>query len=299
MEILSIAGTLLIPAKQFTPEPKKQGFPGNTENFWERKIICPYNRLYNESMGEGVESGMFFESSLYQSWKMIGRVVVISGMIFFAMSVASEGSVWRDGSPENSALNTAANAAYLTGNEKAVIFEINKLRADPAGYAKKNLEPLLKLYQGKKLYFPGDVPIVTQEGVAALRDAIQTLRKAPAVSPLSPDFRLTKASRDHRRDQSATGQTGHSGSDGSIAQERIRRYGTWLHAMGENIFYGDADARSVVIHLVIDDGIPGRGHRKNFLNENFRLIGVSCGKHPVWRNVCVMDFAHSFKITNP
>ncbi len=230
---------------------------------------------------------------------MIRRIVTISGIIFFSMLVASEGCAGKDSGPENSSLNTAVKATYLTDNEKAVIFEINKLRADPAGYAKKNLEPMLKMYQGKKLYLPGDVPIITREGVAALHDAIQTLRKSTAVPPLSPDLRLTRASRDHRRDQSATGQTGHSGSDGSIAQERIRRYGTWTHAMGENIFYGDADARSVVIHLVIDDGIPGRGHRNNFLNENFRLIGVSCGKHPVWRNVCVMDFAHSFKIHNP
>ena len=193
------------------------------------------------------------------------------------------------------ALNTAAGATYLSDNEKAVIFEINKLRSDPPSYAREYLEPLLNKYDGKKLNYPGDVPIITREGVAALKDAIRELKQAPPVPLLSPDIRLTKASRDHMKDQSATGRTGHTGSDGSTAQARIRRHGTWQKAMGENIFYGDPDARSVVLHLVIDDGIPKRGHRKNFLSEHYLLVGVACGTHPGWRNVCVIDFAHSFK----
>ncbi len=192
------------------------------------------------------------------------------------------------------ALNTAAKVTYLTDNEKNVILEINKLRSDPSSYAHEYLEPLLTLYKGNKLCLPGDTPINTKEGIVALRDAIQYLRKSAPVLPLMPDVRLTRASRDHQKDQTFTGNTGHVGGDGSDVQKRIHRYGTISKAVGENIFYGDPDARSVVLHLVIDDGVASRGHRKNLLNENFRLIGVAMGKHPVWRNVCVMDFAYGF-----
>jgi len=193
------------------------------------------------------------------------------------------------------ALNTAVSVNYLSENEKNVILEINKLRSNPPAYAREYLEPLLNLYQGKNLCIPGDVPIVTKEGITALREAIQALKGSQPVTPLSPDIRLYKSSRDQQRDQSATGRTGHTGSDGSTTQMRIKRYGNWKTAIGENIFYGDPDARSVVMHLVIDDGIPGRGHRKNLLCDSYRLIGVSMGKHPGWRNVCVMDFAYGFK----
>lgn len=226
---------------------------------------------------------------------MSKRIFVIN-LLFFALLLFGPRVVWAAGSSwDRAALNTAASVTYLTENEKAVIFEINKLRSDPVGYAREYLEPLLTKYQGKKLYLPGEIPIVTKEGITALKDAIRELKSAVPVPLLSPDIRLTRASRDHQKDQSATGRTGHDGSDGSSAQQRIRRYGEWRIAMGENIFYGDPDARSVVLHLVIDDGIPKRGHRKNFLNENFRLVGVATGKHPGWRNVCVMDFAHAFK----
>ncbi len=201
---------------------------------------------------------------------------------------------------EKATLNTTERVDYLTENERSVIYEINKLRSDPPGYAREYLVPLLNRYEGKKLLIPGEViSIITQEGITALHDAIRELKQSPAVPLLSPDLRLTKASRDLQKDQSATGRTGHEGADGSSAQERIRRYGEWRIAMGENIFYGDPDARSVVLHLVIDDGIPKRGHRKNFLNENFRLVGVAMGKHPGWRNVCVMDFAYAFKTVTP
>jgi uncharacterized protein YkwD len=229
----------------------------------------------------------------------LDRQMVKRGLIFgfclFVLLVVSRMDLLAEGSWDRAVLNTAAGVTYLTDNEKAVILEINKLRSDPAAYAREYLEPLLNLYDGKKLNYPGDVPIITKEGVVALKDAIRELKSAPPVPLLSPDLRLTKASRDHMKDQSATGRTGHTGSDGSSAQDRIRRYGPWQKAMGENIFYGDPDARAVVLHLVIDDGIPKRGHRKNFLSEHYLLVGVACGKHPGWRNVCVMDFAHSFK----
>ena len=193
-------------------------------------------------------------------------------------------------------LNTAANADYLSNEEKQVIFEINKLRSNPVEYAKACLEPLLTMYKGKKLYFPGDDPILTKEGIIALKDAIFYLQKCKPVTLLVPDLRLFKAARDHMADQARTGKTGHEGSSGSNAQSRIRKYGDWDKAMGENIFYGESDARAVVLHLVIDDGTFSRGHRKNLLDKDYRLVGVATGKHPAWRNICVITFADAFKI---
>lgn len=226
---------------------------------------------------------------------MSGKFQVLFGVIMLFATAVRADYRKNENRWDMVAMNTAANVSYLSDNEKAVVMEINKLRSDPHGYAKEYLEPLLTKYDGNKLMYPGDVPIVTKEGVSALRDAIQALKRASPAPLLSPDIRLTKASRDHQKDQSSNGSTGHTGTDGSTSQTRINRYGEWNISMGENIFYGDPDAHSVVLHLVIDDGIPGRGHRSNFLNSSYRLVGVAMGKHPGWRNVCVMDFANSFK----
>lgn len=192
------------------------------------------------------------------------------------------------------ALNTAARVEYLTDNEKAVVLEINKLRSDPAAYAVEYLEPMLKMYKGKMLYMPGNVPIITREGIVALQDAIKELKSSKPAAPLFPDHRLTHSSRDHQKDQSKSGKTGHKGGDGSSIDMRIERYGDWQKKISENIFYGDPDARSVVLHLVIDDGVPSRGHRKNFLDPELRLVGVACGPHKIYSHVCVMNFAAGF-----
>jgi uncharacterized protein YkwD len=64
---------------------------------------------------------------------------------------------------------------------------------------------------------------------------------------------------------------------------------------GENINYGNDDARRIVASLLIDDGVPSRGHRRNLLNGTFKFVGVSIGPHPVYGHMCVIDFAGSYQ----
>lgn len=229
---------------------------------------------------------------------MIGAKAMARGflnlMVLFLLPLVTEATGSTRKNWDVSTLNTAAKVEYLTENEKAVVLEINKLRSDPEAYAVEYLEPMLKMYKGTMLYMPGNVPIITREGISALKDAINELKSSKPAAPLFPDHRLTHSARDHQKDQSKSGKTGHKGSDGSSIDKRIERYGDWNKKISENIFYGDPDARSVVLHLVIDDGVPSRGHRKNFLDPDLRLVGVACGSHKVYSHVCVMNFAAGF-----
>jgi uncharacterized protein YkwD len=72
---------------------------------------------------------------------------------------------------------------------------------------------------------------------------------------------------------------------------RVSRQVEWTGSIGENISYGTNDGRDVVIQLIVDDGVPGRGHRVNIFSPDFRLAGVACGPHPTIRTVCVINFA--------
>lgn len=211
----------------------------------------------------------------------------VIGLIFF-LSI----SVFVIGNSKEKHLNTAANASYLTTLEKDVVYEINLFRSNPADYAEKYIAPLAKHYSNTLLNYPGEtVTIRTHEGLSALKECVRVLEKAKPVSILSPNKALSKAARDHQKDQERTGKTGHTGSDRSDVKERIERYGTWQFTIAENIAYGNSSARQIVIFLLIDDGVRSRGHRKNLLNDNFKTIGIACGEHPKYRTMCVMDFA--------
>ncbi len=188
-------------------------------------------------------------------------------------------------------LNTAQHANYLSPLEKEIIYEINLFRSNPANYAKLHIAPLSDYYDKKILHYPGDKAIQTIEGIKALNECVGVLQKADAAPLIFPNAKLTSAARDHQLDQQKSGQTGHTGSDGSNLKQRVERYGKWQHRIGENIAYGNTSARQIVVFLLIDDGVKSRGHRTTLLNPDFKLAGVACGAHPVYETMCVLDFA--------
>lgn len=192
-------------------------------------------------------------------------------------------------------VDTGADAAYLTETERQVVLELNKARTDPAEYAKRYLVPLRQYFRGRLFRVPGQTAISTNEGIVPLDECITELQQTRPLAPLEPRKGLSLAARDHAKDQGKTGATGHTGKDGSTAVSRINRYGTWDRTAGENIDYGNGTARMIVVSLLVDDGVPSRGHRRNLLDKAFTLIGVAVGPHPVYRHMCVMDFAGAYR----
>ncbi|MDR1469362.1 MAG: CAP domain-containing protein [Spirochaetaceae bacterium] len=190
-------------------------------------------------------------------------------------------------------LDTAANADYLTGVEKDVILEMNKVRNNPKKYAERYIQPTLKYYNGKNYEEPGHITIVTQEGAAAVNACISALSKSKSAGVLSAEKGIWLAAKDHAIDQSKTGRTGHDGSDGSDPFTRMKRYGGYNTA-GENCAYGPNTGRDIVVQFLVDDGVPSRGHRKNIMNAAFSQTGVSVQTHPEFRYCCVIDYANGY-----
>jgi len=193
-----------------------------------------------------------------------------------------------------SRLDTARTIAYLSDLEKQVVLELNKVRSDPGRYARSFLIPQRKYYAGQELIYPGEIAIRTREGIHAFEECTQVLGKTKPMGILTPQAGLARAARDHVLDQSKTGQTGHEGRDHSNVSGRANRYGRWNGKIGENIQYGHAAAARIVSSLLIDDGVPSRGHRKIILEPLFRNAGVAFGPHPKFRNMCVIVFAAEY-----
>ena len=188
---------------------------------------------------------------------------------------------------------TTAQAAQVEF-AKQMLAETNIARTQPRRYA-GYIRDLRRQFQGKSFRTAGyEEMVLTTEGVAALDEAIRFLSRQAPLPALGWSQGLAKAAADLVRDQGDTGELGHDGDSGDM-RHRIERHGTWKTRIAENIGYGPDTARLMVMQLIIDDGVPGRGHRKNIFNRSFSVAGAACGPHPHYRTMCVMDFAGGFE----
>jgi uncharacterized protein YkwD len=177
----------------------------------------------------------------------------------------------------------------------AIIHEMNLARQNPALYA-TFVEQTRQNYSGGVCLLPGNVRMRTHEGVRALDDAIQFLRRAKPKPPLALSPGLCLAAADHCREQ-AGGATGHYSSHGGDPGNRISRYGVVSQGWAENIAYGRHTAREIVLALIVDDGVRGRGHRKNIFNPTYDVAGAAYGPHARFGSVCSIDFASGYAET--
>jgi len=189
-----------------------------------------------------------------------------------------------------------ANAAAGAGlSAQQMLAETNLARTEPARYA-DHLRKMRSNFTGNIYRDPGTaVMLVTTEGIAALDEAINYLTKQDPLPPLTWSDGLAKAAADLVRDQGQSGKIGHDGGRSGGMQKRIERHGIWTGRIAENIGYGPGTARLMVVELIVDDGVPDRGHRKNIFTHDFAVAGAACGPHPLYRSMCVMEFASQYK----
>ena len=191
-------------------------------------------------------------------------------------------------------LATGANAA--TGDfGRQMLAETNVARTDPHRYA-GYIKELRGYFVGKGYLTPGSAAmVITSEGVAALDEAIAFLSRQRPLPALSWSPGLSRAAADLVREQAGSGATGHDGGESGDIRQRIERHGTWTSGIAENIGYGPDTARLMVMELIIDDGVADRGHRRNMFNDTFTTAGAACGPHPLYRKMCVMEFAVGYR----
>ena len=55
---------------------------------------------------------------------------------------------------------------------------------------------------------------------------------------------------------------------------------------------GDGDGFNIVKQLIVDDGnSPAWGHRVNIYNRKYTHVGISCGCHGVYGDLCLFNYA--------
>lgn len=189
-------------------------------------------------------------------------------------------------------LALAAPAAALDHNlATQVLAEMNLARTEPRAYA-----GFLREFRGKYYVLPGSsTRVQTSEGGSAVDEAIKYLSRVKPVPPLTWSEGLAAAAAELAEEQGRSGVTGHTGRQSHGMQERVERHGEWDGRIGENIAYGPEGPRNMVMQLIIDDGVPNRGHRINTFSPSYKTAGVACSSHPRFGNMCVVDFAGGFR----
>jgi len=184
------------------------------------------------------------------------------------------------------ALGTSAALAAPDRFEEGVFAELNRFRSDPAAYA-DFLRDYRPRFVGRRLRAAeeGEIDILTREGVAAVDEAIRDLSREKPLPELAWSDLLARAAADHVAVQSRSGAVGHY-TRGQGPGERMRARGGGPY-VNEVITYGHHTPEGVVDQLLIDDGVPDRGHRFSLLRPTHRFAGVACGRHPVHRTMCV------------
>lgn len=192
------------------------------------------------------------------------------------------GSVFSAGFVALTFAAAAPSVVRAAPSDAALLDEINFARTHPQDYARRlQRQPVSDWEQA--LAEPNDP--------AAVAEAVAFLERQPPLAPLSPDDNLAAAAREHVEAQGPAGEIGHDGPGGEPFDRRLRRHGVEDVLKGENIAYGPARPADVVRELIIDSGVPSRGHRRNIFHPAFANAGVTCGPHRDYGVMCVIDFA--------
>lgn len=185
--------------------------------------------------------------------------------------------------------------------EFQVLRQLSHARSNPAAVA-ESIQRRLAHYKGNDYYPPergGKTAVVTKEGQAAVRDAIAFLKRCtplPSLADESPQG-LCLAAEDHLHDLGSRGAVGHEGADGSKAAQRMKRYGLWSGKCGECLWFGRTDAtpQQIVEDLIVDDGVPSRGHRLGVYDPKYGVAGIRMGTHKTFGGCCVIEFATRYQ----
>lgn len=123
------------------------------------------------------------------------------------------------------------------------------------------------------------------ENSSYAKSLIRTLKKQNPLPPLSRNEQLMDMAANFAVEAGRKGWTDHVRTD-----TRFTKYAPEIEITGENLQFGSADALSVIMELLIDEGVRNLGHRKNILDPEFSLIGIGLGNHKTFDTIGVIVF---------
>jgi len=167
--------------------------------------------------------------------------------------------------PRNKAIDSFLSVSPalkdFSTDEQAVFYWVNVLRKDPVGFKNEVILPFLTMFPDANTNYA--------------KSLLKELENQLPLQLIEPNSLLGKETNKHAKDLALKQKTiSHSSSDGRSFQERMNDAHVSKCA-GENILEGKKDALKAIIMLLIDQGVPNKGHRKALLNPDFNLMACT------------------------
>jgi hypothetical protein len=156
--------------------------------------------------------------------------------------------------------NSAENEDYLSQKEKDVFYYLNLVRMNPPLFA----DTYLLKHSGQP----------NNEYEISLYDELKAMEPLPCLQPNKLCWESAKCH------AISAGEKGYVGHD---------RDGCDSYFWGECCQYGPSEPLSILLQLLIDDGVPSLGHRRICLGS-YDELGVSIQPHNVYGSNAVLDF---------
>jgi hypothetical protein len=172
--------------------------------------------------------------------------------------------------------NSAKNEPELTEEEKNVIFYTNLVRINPSLFSETVLT-----------HYLDSLKIKDDQWIASLKKELKSTKKMSILYFRKDLFTMAKT---HAIGMGKSGKIGHTNPRGKNFQQRAKEAVLIYNGVYENCQYGYNDGLSIVIDLLIDEGINNLGHRKTILNPELQYIAPSIQPHKKYNYNCVIEY---------
>lgn len=213
-------------------------------------------------------------------------------LLILSSAVIGQAQKWTDA--EYQRANTAANASYLSNEEKNIVLYMNLARMDGEKFYHTLLEEYINDYNAKVRKYSNYNDLKIAKNNPYYLSLLTHLRNVKDLPVFYPDDKLSMVSHNHALDLNKNNLDTHESSNGDKFSKRISRYYP-NRTMSENIDFGNDQGLDIVCHLLLDCGVPSLGHRFTILDQKNKLnmVGVSIQRHPSYSWCAVIDYVAS------
>lgn len=184
-------------------------------------------------------------------------------------------------------ISSYTNQGTTVVSMKSLLEKVNEIRTNPQAQASIIQTKILDKINENGVHT--EWRLKYNEGKVAVQEAIDYLAAKEPVGAVTLDQGLSRSAYEHSYYQiEVIKQMTHSGPDGQGLGDRVKKYNDWkTGGIFENIVGSSSiwnTAEMVCFAWIIDDGVPTRGHRKNFFAESATKMGLGIYNHNEGKN---------------